>query len=56
MINTVKWFDEMAILQADKDRRVDTADKFGKALLSFFQRQLLDIRRGHFLNEKSHDD
>jgi hypothetical protein len=56
MINTVKWFDEMAILQADKDRRVDTADRFGEALLSFFQQQLLDLRRGHFLNEKSHDD
>jgi len=56
MINTVKWFDEMAILQADKDRRVDTAERFGKALYSFFERQMLDIRRGHFLNEKSHDD
>lgn len=55
MIDAVKWFDEMNILQADKDRRVATADILKHSLMDFFQAQMLDIRRGYFLNEHDRD-
>lgn len=56
MINAVKWFDEMAILQSDKDRRVETANEMCRLLQDFFKRQARDIQIGHFLHERKRED
>ena len=51
MYDPILYFDEMNLLQSEKDRRIKTSQQFFKAMLQFFAKQLLNLMTGTFLFE-----
>lgn len=53
MYDPILYFDEMNLLQSDKDRRIKTSQQFFKAILKFLANQLLNLMAGTFLFENT---
>lgn len=53
MYEPIQYFDEMQILQSDKDRRTQTAQKFFNKMVNFLKQQLINLMSGVFLYDKS---
>lgn len=56
MYDPIEYFDEMNILQSDKERRIKKSKQFLERIAWFFVRQLLDLVAGIFLFDKSRQD
>lgn len=56
MYEPVDYFDEMNILQSDKERRVLKAGHFFDAMVNFFKAQFLNLLAGIFLYEITSED
>jgi len=53
MYDPVEYFDEMNLLQSDKNRRTETAEKFINKLVNFLEAQFMNLLNGLFGNEKT---
>lgn len=53
MYDPIKYFDEMNLLQEDKERRTATAGNFFDSMLRFFRAQLIQLISGVMLFDKS---
>jgi len=56
MYDPIEFFDEMNILQTDKNRRTETANRFFDKLVDFFKMQFMEILSGIFLYERTSQD
>lgn len=53
MYDPILYFDEMNLLQSEKDRRIKTAKRFFDAMFRFLKNQLLNLMAGTFLFENT---